>query len=276
MRNHYHLLLETPEPNLVAGMRWFQTTWTVRFNRRHGLCGHLFQGRYKAVVVNPGERAYFVTLSDYLHLNPVRARIVGLDQRLVDYPWSSYPLYVRAGGRPPWFEPRTVLAELGLADTAPDRRRYAQRMRERAVEALQSANLTELAALRRGWCLGSESFREKMLALLDGAGVSLRRRRPVDGAVRHAHDEARAQQLLKIGLEFFELDTARLGQLPKGDPRKLAIARVIREQTAVPNLWIARVLALGHVSRLRRSAGEEEARIGALARRLQRAVGPEE
>ena len=48
MSNHCHLLIETPQANLVAGMRWFQTTWTVRFNRRHRLSGHLFQGRYKA------------------------------------------------------------------------------------------------------------------------------------------------------------------------------------------------------------------------------------
>src|SRR5438105_6821022 len=73
MSNHYHLLVETPEANLVAGMRWFQTTLTVRFNRRHRLSGHLFQGRYKAVVVNPEEPGYFTALSDYIHLNPVRA-----------------------------------------------------------------------------------------------------------------------------------------------------------------------------------------------------------
>jgi hypothetical protein len=81
-------------------MRWFQATWTMRYNRRHRLCGHLFQGRYKAVLVDPAERRYFATLSDYVHLNPVRARIVGLDQRLVDYHWSSYPHYTRAQGRP--------------------------------------------------------------------------------------------------------------------------------------------------------------------------------
>src|SRR5437870_6211386 len=73
MSNHYHFLLETPEPNLVAGMKWFQGTYTIRFNRRHKLRGHLFQGRYKAVVVDPEERRYFATLSDYIHLNPVRA-----------------------------------------------------------------------------------------------------------------------------------------------------------------------------------------------------------
>ena len=52
MSNHYHLMIETPQANLVAGMRWFQTTWTIRYNTRHRLGGHLFQGRYKAVVVD--------------------------------------------------------------------------------------------------------------------------------------------------------------------------------------------------------------------------------
>ncbi|MEI7776643.1 MAG: transposase, partial [Verrucomicrobiota bacterium] len=87
MSNHYHLMIETPEANLVAGMRWFQTTLTVRYNRRHRLSGHLFQGRYSraerdrpresaarraatevavnAVVVDAEERRYFAVLSDY-------------------------------------------------------------------------------------------------------------------------------------------------------------------------------------------------------------------
>ncbi len=64
MTNHYHLLTETPESNLIAGMRWFQTTYTVRFNRRHRLRGHLFRGRYKSVVVDPEQRGYFATISE--------------------------------------------------------------------------------------------------------------------------------------------------------------------------------------------------------------------
>ncbi len=137
MTNHYHLLVETPEPNLVAGMRWFQTTYTVRFNRRHRLSGHLFQGRYKSVVVDPEERCYFATLSDYIHLNPVRARMVSLQERLFDYRWSSYRFYTAEAGRPEWFEPQRVLGELDLEDTVFGRRRYAERMRERAVEELE-------------------------------------------------------------------------------------------------------------------------------------------
>ena len=140
MSNHYHLILETPEANLVAGMSWFQTTVTIRHNCRHHLAGHLFRGRYKAVVVDSWERRYTATLSDYIHLNPVRARLVGLDDRLVDYRWSSYPFYVRAAGRPEWFEPQRVLGELGCEDDAEGRGEYVRRMRERAEAELRGKN----------------------------------------------------------------------------------------------------------------------------------------
>ena len=117
MSNHYHLLLETPEPNLVAGMKWFQSTYTMRFNRRHRLSGHLFQGRYKAIVVDPEERNYLVTLSDYIHLNPVRAGLLREGEKLFAYRWSSYPAYVKRGTMSPWWLKReTVLGELGLND----------------------------------------------------------------------------------------------------------------------------------------------------------------
>ena len=88
MGNHYHMLLETPEPNLVLGMQWFQGTYTKRFNVRHRECGHLFQGRYKALPVKD-EETYFSTVASYIHLNP--ARIQGYDfekNRLESYIWS--------------------------------------------------------------------------------------------------------------------------------------------------------------------------------------------
>lgn len=270
MSNHYHWLVETPEPNLVAGMRWFQTTWTARFNRRHRLCGHLFQGRYKAVVVDPEERSYFGTLSDYIHLNPVRARMIGLDKRLVDFRWNSYPLYVRAGGRPAWFEARTVLGELGLDDTAEGRRRYAQRMRERAVATLRGDEELALEELRKGWCLGGESFRERVLRLLETAGEKFRQGREVDAAIRHTHDEAEADRIVQAGLELFRLQAGDLPKLPKGDVRKLAMARVIRARTAVPNAWLASRLALGHASRINHRGSKHEDEITRTAAILER------
>ncbi len=253
MSNHYHLLVETPEANLVNGMRWFQTTWTVRFNRRHRVCGHLFQGRYKAVIVDSAERTYFAALSDYIHLNPVRAGMVGLDQRLFDYRWSSYPWYAARAGRPTWFEPKYVLGELGLSDTVLGRRHYAERMRARAVEERAGRNRRANEQLRRGWCLGEASFRERMLALLDLGAEKLGGRREVDAALRRGHDEEAARQLVDQGLEYFKLNAISLGELRKNDARKLAIARFVRRGTAVSNSWIARELVLGHSSTVSRA-----------------------
>ena len=68
MDNHYHLVLETPRANLVDGMQWFQNTYTRRFNVKHKVCGHLFGGRYKAVLVQSDGGDYFSTLIDYVHL----------------------------------------------------------------------------------------------------------------------------------------------------------------------------------------------------------------
>ncbi len=75
MGNHYHSLVETPQANLVAGMGWLQNTYTRRFNVRNRRWGHVFGGRYKAVLVDPGDGGgeYFLVLMDYIHLNPVRA-----------------------------------------------------------------------------------------------------------------------------------------------------------------------------------------------------------
>jgi len=258
MSNHYHLLVETPQANLVAGMRWFQTTWTMRFNRRHRLCGHLFQGRYTSIVVDPEERSYLVTLSDYIHLNPVRAGLVGREQRLFDYQWSSYPLFAAKAGRPTWFEPARVLGELDLEDTAAGRRRYAERMRRRAVEESCPDRQADNARLRRGWCLGGPSFRERMLRLLEATGEKLSQGKEMDGAVRRSHNQDEADRLLRAGLRYFDLAADGLVQLRKNDRRKLAIARLIRRRTAVDNRWIAERLALGHASAVSRCLQTKE------------------
>jgi hypothetical protein len=76
MPNHYHLVLETPEPNLVAGMAWLQSRYTIRLNHRHQLFGHVFSGRYKAQLVEGSGSGYLRTACDYVHLNPVRARML--------------------------------------------------------------------------------------------------------------------------------------------------------------------------------------------------------
>jgi putative transposase len=85
MGNHYHLLVETLDGNLSQGMRQLNGVYTQQYNRRHGRVGHVFQGRYKAIVVD--KDSYLLELARYIVLNPVRAQMV---RTAVDWPWSSY------------------------------------------------------------------------------------------------------------------------------------------------------------------------------------------
>lgn len=89
--NHYHLALETPEPNLSDGMQWLQGTWAARFNRFRGEVGRPFQGRAKAPHVEPGHA--LVQVAHYIHLNPVRAKAVTAE-KLLEISWSSLPVFV--------------------------------------------------------------------------------------------------------------------------------------------------------------------------------------
>ena len=88
MDNHFHLVVETPLANLVAGMKWFLGTYTSRFNRRHKLFGHLFSGHYKSLLVDGNGNGYLRTVCDYVHLNPVRARLLTEEEPLRAYPWQ--------------------------------------------------------------------------------------------------------------------------------------------------------------------------------------------
>jgi REP element-mobilizing transposase RayT len=97
MSNHYHLLLETPEGNLSQIMRHINGAYTTYFNVKRKRAGHLFQGRYKAILVEADE--YLVELSRYIHLNPVR---VGIVERPEQYRWSSYTSYTGQSKSPEW------------------------------------------------------------------------------------------------------------------------------------------------------------------------------
>jgi len=105
MDNHYHLVMETPEPNLVRGMRRLNGVYTQAFNRRHKKVGHVFQGRYKAIVVD--KENYFLELCRYVVLNPVRAKMV---QRPEDWKWSSYQGTVGKLTAPEWLAVEKVVS----------------------------------------------------------------------------------------------------------------------------------------------------------------------
>lgn len=113
MGNHYHLLVETPQANLSQGMRQLNGVYTQRFNRAHERCGHVFQGRYKAILVE--RDSYLLELARYVVLNPLRAKMI---ERLEDWPWSSYPATCGQAPLPSWLQTDWILAQFGESRTS--------------------------------------------------------------------------------------------------------------------------------------------------------------
>ena len=129
MSNHFHLVMETPQPNLAVGMKWLLGTYTQRFNRRHRHWGHLFGGRYKAQLIDERSPSYLRRACHYVHLNPVRAGIGKAEEKLESFEWSSYPAYLRPKIRAAWLRVDRLLGEHGLQkDTASTRREFTRRM----------------------------------------------------------------------------------------------------------------------------------------------------
>jgi REP element-mobilizing transposase RayT len=143
MRNHFHLVVETPNANLVAGMRWLLSSYTIRLNHRQKLLGQVFSGRYKAVIVEGSGNGYLRTACDYVHLNPVRAKLLRPDERLLEYPWSSLVWYLAAPEhRPVWMRVDRLLGEHGIkADSAAGREEFERRMERRRLEETAQARL---------------------------------------------------------------------------------------------------------------------------------------
>lgn len=146
MTNHYHLLIETVEANLSQGMRQLNGLYTQHFNRRHRLAGHLFQGRYQAVLVQ--RECYLLEVSRYIVLNPIRAKVV---PSLDNWPWSSYKHFVSDEIAPNWLERDWLLSQFGTT-------------RATAVTAYQAFILagigkdSPLAAIRHQVLLGNDAF----------------------------------------------------------------------------------------------------------------------
>lgn len=113
MTNHYHFIVETPEGNLAQGMRQLNAIYSQAVNRRHGLVGHLFQGRYKAILVQ--KESYLLELARYVALNPVRA---GLVVRAEDWRWSSHHITLGQVNAPEWLDTQWLRSQFGNSDNA--------------------------------------------------------------------------------------------------------------------------------------------------------------
>lgn len=243
MSNHYHLALETPKGNLVEGMRWLQGTFGNRFNKFTGERGHVFQGRYKALLVEPGRS--LLNLVNYIHLNPVRAKLLPLDD-LKNYALSSYPKYFKKILNAP-LKRKDFLSETGLPDSLTGIRQYAKKLA--LQEEADPKKKEELhKKYIRGWAIASEAYKkqlhkdfEKMVVAKDWGGREL-------------------QELNKLSYE--KLVTSWLKKHRKTEDHiqkdlksavwKIELACELRKKTSATNPWIANRLNMGdpsHVSR---------------------------
>ena len=238
MGNHFHLVVETPKGNLVAGMKWFLGTYTARFNRRHKLFGHLFSGRYKALVIDGDSPGYLRTVCEYVHLNPVRARLMRPEVPLRSYRWSSYPAYLeRPGGRPPWLRVERVFGEMGIPkDSVAGRREF-----ERVMETRRAQDEPEeYRRIRRGWRLGEEAFRKELLGQVEEKrGAS-----HYGGELQESATE-KAERLVRAGLARLGWTEAELAARRKGDESKLKLAARLRAETTMTLKGIAARLQMG-------------------------------
>ncbi|MDD5058334.1 MAG: transposase [Sideroxydans sp.] len=155
MTNHYHLLIETPEANLAQGMRQLNGVYTQRFNRDHQRVGHVFQGRYKAIIVE--RDTYLMELARYIVLNPLRAKMV---KRLEDWRWSSYLATCAQEPQPNWLQTDWILAQFGIRRSSAIAK-YIQFIH-------QGARLPSVWAQLQGQIyLGSETFVKNMQAQIE-------------------------------------------------------------------------------------------------------------
>ena len=235
MSNHFHLVLETPQPNLATGMKWLLGTYTQRFNRRHRHWGHLFGGRYKAQLIDGRGPGYLRCACDYVHLNPARAGIVSGNKKLDSFRWSSYPAYRRPKLRQQWLRTDRLLGEHGLdQDTAASRREFERRMKQVRLEP------GDEQVMRKGWKIGAEDFRDRLADKLARRG-----RKGERAAERRETDTALAERLVREALAKARWREMDLATRPKGHPVKIKIAQRLRHQTPMSRQWIADRLRMG-------------------------------
>ena len=243
MPNHFHLAVETPEPNLGEGMHWLQSSMATRFNRLRGESGHLFQGRYQALLIE--NVAALTRVVNYIHLNPVRAKIVPAEQ-VAGFRWSSLAALLK-GPRPKSLKPQDWLRALGdWPDDAPGHRAYTDYLKALAQDeaAWQREGLVGLA---QGWAIGTLAWRRALAkehaARALTAGLPRAERIELRQASWHASLSA---NLAKRGKTVSDLTTK-----PKKQSWKIEMTDEIRQQTGASIAWLAEHLQLGAANSLR-------------------------
>lgn len=204
MGNHYHLLIETHRATLVRGMQWLNSTYTQRYNRRHKLKGHLFQGRYKAIVVDD-QPQYLQTVVDYIQMNPVKAGLVENIRELVR--WKGGSAGWLSGDRkecPEWLRWERVYGLHGMEEwTVRTKSQYRENLarRIREIRGGEQEKKNAGGEYLRSWCLGGEEFVEKLKKKVEDWMGTVKKEQWTGEAVREAEEE-KVERLLREGLRI--------------------------------------------------------------------------
>jgi len=252
MRNHFHLAVETPKANLVEGMHWLQSTFSARFNRFRQESGHLFQGRYQALIIQDG--AALARVVDYIHLNPVRAGIVPVEQ-LADFRWSSLRRLMR-GPRPASWVADDLLMQRGGADTPEGWLHYLSYLRDLCgnTSAQKELGFEEMC---RGWAIGTAGWRKTMAQEHAQRSLEPGLERAEMTDLKHA----RYQDVLVQALRGIEKSSEELKQDRKTASWKINLALELRN-SCVPYRWIAEHLSMGSADSLRGFVNKRKREIG--------------
>jgi REP element-mobilizing transposase RayT len=248
MRNHYHLALETPRTNLPEGMQWLQSSFATCFNRIRREQGHLFQGRYRAILVEAGP--CLARVVNYIHLNPVSAGIVAVEQ-LPGFRWTSLR-YFMGRERPTCLVCEEWLRELHLSDSSGDWLEYVKYLGVLACNKSEQER-QDFGSLDVGWAVGTHGWKKALAE--DRAHLSLSQF--ADAA---ANAELKHLQWAKVLGELLvesKKTAADIAEAKKGVPWKIAVAAALRRKTTATNSWIARELNMGAASSVRQYLSDE-------------------
>lgn len=248
LSNHYHCALETPEGNLSVGMQWLQSTFANRFNRAHLSRGHLFQGRFKSLVVDRDE--YLGPLIHYIHLNPVRAGLVS-EARLGSYRWSTLWYLHQKRKRQDFMDLDVGLYYAGgLMDSPNGRKRYDLYLKG-LEESDPMKRQLQFGKMCRGWALGGREFKESLVEKFLPVGSV----RHLEGKDLQEANQIRWETILKHGMKALGKTKADIQSDKKSASWKVMIAYFMKERTSVSNVWLAKRLNMGVPQGVSRSIG---------------------
>lgn len=233
MKNHYHLIIHTPEGNLSRAMRHINGVYTQRYNLYEKIDGPLFKGRYKSILIE--KEGYLLMLSRYIHRNPLQAGIVKV---LGGYKWSSYPAYIKIVDAPSWLHRTEVFSFLGYTNVYDEYKEYVEGGSDDGVSEFY--NKKHLPPV-----LGGDEFKKKVFRSeeersreISGAGLIL------EEVPAHLIIEEVSR---RFGIPVYDITEAKRGKGKKNIPRMVAM-RLCQTLGRKKLSDIAKVFNVGHYS----------------------------